>query len=183
MADDRGTQPAQSAQEQEPADLQAPEQAAMEAAHQDGMEVCTPGGTTELPATQEEIQRIQQRANKKAELAAAQSANTQMVVDPAEVDDLAKFFEDEAEALASRSGDVQNLGSVPAPGADPVSERSAEIHGQVGTGDDQAYSINYMKLAKVFRDTAASLRSSAKQTRTSDADSAADIEQAGANLA
>jgi hypothetical protein len=114
----------------------------------------------------QEIADIQGRANKKAELAHAMTAGTTMRVDPAEVDALAKFFEDEAQGLEDRAFDVQELGAVEPPGSDPVSTKAAPVYGQVGAGSDRAYFENYMMLARVFRDTAANLRASAQQTRT-----------------
>lgn len=115
---------------------------------------------------------VQERADKKAELAQSMSAGTQMRVDPAEADNLAQFFEDEAQGLDDRSYDVQELSLVSAPGGDPVSSGVAQAYGQVAAGDARAYFDNYMKLAQVFRDTANSLRAFAKQTRTDDQDSA-----------
>lgn len=115
---------------------------------------------------------VQERADKKAELAQTMSAGTQMRVDPAEVEDLAKFFEDEAQGLANRNADVRLLGYVEAPGTDPVSIGASDAYGRVGAGDDRAYGDNYLKLIDVFKKTAESLRASAKQTRTDDQDSA-----------
>ena len=115
---------------------------------------------------------VQDRADKKAELAQSMSAGTQMRVDPAEVDSLAKFFEGEAGALRNRLTDVQDLARVEAPGTDPVSTGAASAYGNVGAGDDRAYGENYRKLIDVFMKTADSLRASAGQTRRDDQDSA-----------
>ena len=115
---------------------------------------------------------VQERADKKAQLAQTMSAGTQMRVDPVEVENLAKFFDDEAEGLWDRLMDVQSLADVEAPGTDPVSIGAADAYGKVGAGDTRAYGDNYRQLIKVFRDTANSLRSNAKQTRTDDQDSA-----------
>lgn len=117
-------------------------------------------------------ENVQERAGKKAELAQAMSASSQMRVDPAEVDNLAKFFEDEAQGLEDRGFDLEKIYSISAPGNDPVSTQAAQVYGQVGAGDDRAYFENYMKLAQVFRQTADSLRASAKQTRSDDQDAA-----------
>ncbi|MGJ7906525.1 hypothetical protein ACOQFL_08605 [Actinopolyspora sp. H202] len=151
--------------------MDAADQAAMDAEMQDvATSALFPG-----PALAEEmadIARIAERANTKAELAQAISDNTRMVVDPDEVDALAGFFEGKASELEDRQREVSELASVPAPGTDPVSTGAASIHGEVASGDDRSYMPNYLKLAKVFNDTAASLRSSAKQTRTDDANAA-----------
>ncbi|WP_017974714.1 hypothetical protein [Actinopolyspora halophila] len=155
--------------------LDATDQAAMDAATQmpDGPVL---GGLAEVAT---DIARISDRANTKAELAQSLSSNTRMVVDPEEVDDLAKFFEEKAEELLDRRTDLQELANVPPPGTDPVSTGAASLHGQVASGDDQSYMPNYLKLAQVFNDTAASLRSNAKQTRTDD-ENAADSFNRGA---
>ena len=115
-----------------------------------------------------ESAQIMQHAAMKAQLAQSMSAGTTMRVDPAQVDKLAAFFEDEAEAMQKRQRDVFRLGKVKAPGHDPVSTQAADTYGKVGSGDANAYSENYMKLAQVFRDTAANLRANAQQTRTDD---------------
>lgn len=115
---------------------------------------------------------VQERADKKAELAQSMSSGTQMRVDPAEVEDLARFFDDEAQGLEDRLIDVQGLGQVEAPGTDPVSTGAASAYGKVGAGDDRAYTENYLKLIDVFKKTSESLRASAKQTRTDDQDAA-----------
>lgn len=115
---------------------------------------------------------VQERADKKAELAQSMSAGTQMRVDPAEVDNLAKFFNDEADELYRRLRDVRQLGQVTAPGTDPVSTGAAQAYGKVGSGDQRAYEDNYLKLIDVFKKTAESLQASAKQTRTDDQDAA-----------
>ncbi|WP_139219508.1 hypothetical protein [Actinopolyspora alba] len=151
--------------------MDAADQAAMDAEMQDVADNALfpgPGFAKEVA----DIARIAERANTKAELAQAISDNTRMVVDPDEVDALAGFFEEKAQELEDRSFELQSLGSVPAPGTDPVSTGAASIHGQVAYGDDRSYFPNYLKLAQVFNDTAASLRSSAKQTRTDDANAA-----------
>lgn len=129
-------------------------------------------GSAPSPTTQgqdaQAINAVQDRANAKQQLAQAQSAGTSMQVDPEHVDKLAAFFEHEAEALEQRQSALMDLSDVRAPGTDPVSTGAAEVYSLVGAGDDRAYYDNYLKLAQVFRDTANSLRDSAKQTRTSD---------------
>lgn len=114
------------------------------------------------------MQEIQHRASDKAALATALSSNSRMRVDPAQVDDLAAFFEHEAQALSDRAYDVQELASVTPPGGDPVSTNAAAVYGNVGGGGNQGYYDNYMSLAKVFTETAARLRDNARQTRTDD---------------
>lgn len=108
----------------------------------------------------------------KAALAQAQSAGGAMRIEPDQVDEVARFFEDEARAMEARQREVNYLSRVKAPGKDPVSIQAANKYGQVGAGNDQAYADNYLKLAKVFKDTAANLRASAQQTRTDDQNSA-----------
>ncbi|NYH80551.1 hypothetical protein FHR84_003917 [Actinopolyspora biskrensis] len=158
--------------------LDAADQAAMDAATQmpDGPVL---GGLAEVAT---DIARISDRANTKAELAQSLSSNTRMVVDPEEVDDLAKFFEEKAEEIESKALSYQDLALVPPPGTDPTSNGAAKIHGQVASGEEQSFFPNYMKLAQVFKDTAESLRSSAKQTRTDD-ENAADSFNRGAQNA
>ena len=133
-------------------------------------------GGAPSPTTQgqdaQAINAVQDRANAKQQLAQAQSAGTSMRVDPEHVDDLAKFFDREAEALEQREFDVLLLNAVEPPGADPVSQGATNIFAQVAAGGGSGYYENYMKLAQVFRDTANSLRDSAKQSRTSDQDAA-----------
>lgn len=133
-------------------------------------------GSAPSPTTQgqdaQAINAVQDRANAKQQLAQAQSAGTSMQVDPEHVDKLAAFFEGEARELRQRQGDVYTLATVSAPGTDPVSTGAAAIYGNVAAGDDQAYLTNYLKLADVFDATAASLRDSATQTRTSDQNAA-----------
>ncbi|NYH80448.1 hypothetical protein FHR84_003805 [Actinopolyspora biskrensis] len=176
MAEDSDTRPGGD----EPPEMDAADRAALEDTVNE-----LPGSFLTGNAAQKmaEIARIQERANTKAELAETRGDGTRMVVDPEEVDGLASFFEDEAEELRGRVSDVQQLASVPPPGTDPVSVGAAEQHGRVGAGDDQAYLENYLELIKVFQDTAASLRSSAEQTRTDDADAAAGLERGGNDLA
>lgn len=139
-------------------------------------------GSAPSPTTQNQdsqaIRAIQDRANAKQQLAQAQSAGTFMRVDPEHVEDLANFFDREAEALEQREFDVLLLNEVEPPGTDPVSQGAANIFAQVGAGGVSAYYENYMKLAKVFHDTANSLRDSAKQTRNSDQDAADNIRRA-----
>ncbi|SFT89784.1 hypothetical protein SAMN04487904_112113 [Actinopolyspora lacussalsi subsp. righensis] len=166
--------------EAEPIEMDAADQAAMENTASE-LPASFLTGTTAQKLV--EIARIQERANDKARLAEARGDNTRMVVDPEEVDGLASFFEDKAEELQQRVQRVQELGSVPAPGTDPVSAGATEQHSRVGAGDDRAYLENYLELVKVFQDTAASLRSSAKQTRTDDAEVADSLERGGNDLA
>lgn len=113
------------------------------------------------------------RASDNAALAAAQQADGTMRVDPDQVDKLAKFFRDEAEALRVRRRDITELGTVDPPGTDPVSTQASEKYGQVASGNPQAYLDNYLKLADAFDDTAQNLESSVQQWRTNDDDAAA----------
>ncbi|MDP9641007.1 hypothetical protein J2S53_000952 [Actinopolyspora lacussalsi] len=152
--------------------MDAADQAAMDAEMQDVADSALFPGPAGLAKEMADIARIAERANTKAELAQAISDNTRMVVDPDEVDALAGFFEEKASELEDRQREVSELASVSPPGTDPVSTGAAAIHGEVASGDDRSYMPNYLKLAKVFNDTAASLRSSAEQTRTDDANAA-----------
>lgn len=156
--------------------MDAMDQAAMQQAqaHQfvDNMPSMWGGAPASQSQDSQAIQAVQDRANAKQQLAQAQSAGTSMRVDPEHVDDLANFFDQEAEALESRSLAQDALASIMPPGNDPVSTQAARIYSQVGAGDDRAYVDNYLKLAQVFHDTAQSLRDSAKQTRTSEQDAA-----------
>lgn len=150
-------------------DMAAPEQAAMDGVRSDlAMDMVTApfGGKPDLAGSQAQMQEIQDRAAKKAELAQATQGSTQMIVDPDKVDDLAGFFEGKAVELYDRLFKVRELSAVEAPGSDPTSVQVAEVFRQVGAGDDQAYYDNYLKLIDVFKDTAANLRASAQQTRT-----------------
>ncbi|MDI2027393.1 PE domain-containing protein [Saccharopolyspora sp. TS4A08] len=104
----------------------------------------------------------------KAAYAQAQAAGGSMRIQPDKVDELARFFDDEAEKLENREADITMLAEVPAPGSDPVSTGSATTFGQVGAGGPNAYMENYAKLAVVFRDAANALRQSAQQVRTDD---------------
>ncbi|WP_438388253.1 hypothetical protein [Actinopolyspora saharensis] len=177
MADERsGQSSADAANGDGQGELDATDQAALDAATQMPNSGTLLGGLAEVAS---DMQRIGERANTKAELAQSLSSNTRMVVDPDEVDDLAKFFEEKAEELEDKSMTYHDLALIPAPGTDPTSEGSAKIHGQVASGDEQAFLPNHMKLAQVFKDTAESLRSSAKQTRTDD-ENAADSFNRGA---
>ncbi|SFT32603.1 hypothetical protein SAMN04487904_10183 [Actinopolyspora lacussalsi subsp. righensis] len=152
--------------------MDAADQAAMDAEMQDVADSALFPGPAGLAKEMADIARIAERANTKAELAQAISDNTRMVVDPDEVDALAGFFEGKAQELEDRSWGIYELSNVPPPGTDPVSTGAVSLHGEVAAGDDRAYYENYMKLAQVFNDTAASLRSSAEQTRTDDANAA-----------
>ena len=156
--------------------MDAMDQASMHQARADQFLDDMPSMWGGAPATQgqnsQAVQAVQNRANAKQQLAEAQSAGSFMHVDPEHVDDLANFFDREAEALEQRDFDVLLLNAVEPPGTDPVSQGATNIFAQVAAGGGSAYYENYMKLAKVFRDTANSLRDSAKQTRTSDQDAA-----------
>ena len=156
--------------------MDAMDQAAMQQAqaHQfvDDMPSMWGGAPASQGQDSQAIRAVQDRANAKQQLAQAQSAGTSMRVDPEHVDDLAKFFDREAEALEQREFDVLLLNAVEPPGADPVSQGATNIFAQVAAGGGSGYYENYMKLAQVFRDTANSLRDSAKQSRTSDQDAA-----------
>lgn len=124
---------------------------------------------------------IQNAANLKAQLAQELGTHSRMRVDPEQVDSLAKFFEDEAQALADHLQDAQQLASVAAPGQDPISTQAAVAYGTVASGNSQSYLDNVAKLQQVFHDTAANLRASAQQTRTNDEDAASGLR--GGNLA
>ena len=161
---------------QTPAPLDATDKAALQNAELNSkvMAPCTPdnphGGA--LP-DQHMVNQIHERANRKAELAHAMDAGgARMRVDPAEVDALAKFFEDEAQGLLGRAREIQKLSQVTPPGLDPVSKDAAKVYGQVGEGNAQAYMDNYLKLADTFNGTAANLRKNAQQTRTDDQNAA-----------
>ncbi|MER7081942.1 hypothetical protein SAMN02982929_03395 [Saccharopolyspora kobensis] len=112
------------------------------------------------------------RAQTKAALAQSQAAGGSMLVDPDQIDKLAQFFEDEAQALFDRAADVQLLADVPPAGHDPVSVNSASVYQTVAAGDDSAYIDNYLKLAEYFQNTAANLRGNARQNRIDDQNSA-----------
>lgn len=104
----------------------------------------------------------------KAAYAQAQSAGGSMRIQPDKVDELARFFDDEALEMERREGKIAMLADVPPPGLDPVSTGSTEIYGKVGAGNPNAYAENYQELAKVFRNAALALRASAQQVRTDD---------------
>ncbi|TDC87337.1 PE domain-containing protein [Saccharopolyspora aridisoli] len=112
----------------------------------------------------ETVDRI---ADKQA-YAASQSAGGSMQIDPDKVDEIARFFADEADKMEAREVDMMELANVQAPGADPVSTDAAAKYGQVAAGDPRAYMHNYAALTKVFREAAEALSSSARQTRTDD---------------
>ncbi|WP_344682289.1 hypothetical protein [Saccharopolyspora taberi] len=113
------------------------------------------------------------RAAMKAEAAQAASSGMHMLVDPDQVDKLAQFFEDEAEAIMKRARDRQEIFmELPPPAKDPVSTQVANSYVKVAAGGADSYLDNYEKLAQVFHDTAANLRASAQQTRTNDQDAA-----------
>ncbi len=103
-----------------------------------------------------------------AAYAAWQSAGGSMRIQPEKVDELARFFDDEALAMENRELEIAMLADVPAPGTDPVSTNATVVYGQVGAGDKTAYMENYRELAKVFRNSAIALRESAQQVRTDD---------------
>lgn len=103
-----------------------------------------------------------------AAYAASQSAGGSMRIQPEKVDELARFFEDEALMMEKREAKIAMLADVPAPGTDPVSTSATTIYGQVGAGDKTAYMENYRQLATVFKDAATALRQSAQQVRTDD---------------
>ncbi|MEB3367538.1 PE domain-containing protein [Saccharopolyspora mangrovi] len=104
----------------------------------------------------------------KTAYAASQAAGGSMRIQPEKVDELARFFDDEADRLENREADITFLAEVPAAGTDPVSTGAATTFGQVGAGAPNAYMENYSKLAVVFRDAANALRQSAQQVRTDD---------------
>lgn len=104
----------------------------------------------------------------KAAYAASQAAGGSMRIQPDKVDEIARFFDDEAEKMEAREVDLMRLGEVSAGGGDPVSTKAATVYGQIGAGGPTAYMENYAKLARVFRDAATALRQSAQQVRTDD---------------
>lgn len=112
----------------------------------------------------ETVDRI---ADKQA-YAAMQAAGGSMRIQPDKVDEIARFFDDEADKLENREVDVTMLAEVQAPGTDPVSTNAATTYGKVGAGAPNAYMENYSKLAVVFRDAANALRQSAQQVRSDD---------------
>lgn len=124
---------------------------------------------------------LQNAANLKAQLAQEIGTHSKMRVDPDQVDSLAKFFEDEAQSLADHLADSQQLASVPPPGGDPISTQAATAYGNVASGGPEAYLNNVTKLQQVFHSTAANLRASAQQSRSSDEDAASGLK--GGNLA
>lgn len=103
-----------------------------------------------------------------AAYAASQAAGGSMRIQPERVDELARFFEDEASAMEIREAKIGMLAEVSAPGTDPVSQNATVVYGQVGAGDKTAYMENYKELAKVFKNAAIALRESAQQVRTDD---------------
>lgn len=123
-------------------------------------------GPQELSQSMRAIKDIEDRAQKKAELAKAVEAGGHMVVDPDKVDGLAAFFRIEAKRLRDRRDVVADLAMVEPPGSDPTSQGVAEVFSRVGAGDGDGYLENYLKLADVFDQTAEELEASAKQTRT-----------------
>lgn len=100
--------------------------------------------------------------------AAAQAAGGSMRIQPEKVDELARFFEDEAKEMEARERQLGRLADVPSAGSDPVSTNATPIYGQVASGGPTAYAENYHKLATVFKDAATALRASAKQVRSDD---------------
>ncbi|MEU6261611.1 hypothetical protein [Saccharopolyspora shandongensis] len=112
------------------------------------------------------------RAADKAALAQLQQAGGSMAIDPDKIDEIARFFEDEAREMRARQADLYKLATIEPPGTDPVSTQAAEKYGQVGAGDERAYLDNYLQLADYFDGTAAKLRASTKQARTDDQNAA-----------
>jgi hypothetical protein len=153
----------------QPAPLDPSEQAALNATWQAPSNTPGMGGFLgDLGNKLAQTEAIQQGANAKAQLAQEVGSHAQMRVDPAQVEALAKFFEDEAQKLGDRVDDLQQLATIPAPGHDPVSSRAVALYAKVAAGDPQSYLDNYNKLGQIFQDTAANLRASAQQTRTDD---------------
>lgn len=107
--------------------------------------------------------------------AAAQDAGGSMRIEPDKVDELARFFEEEAEKMEMREQDVALLADVPAPGVDPVSTGAVATYAKVAVGSPTAYMENYQQLATVFKDAANALRESSRQVRTDDDTSAHSI--------
>ncbi|MGW3472398.1 hypothetical protein ACWDKQ_28905 [Saccharopolyspora sp. NPDC000995] len=112
------------------------------------------------------------RAADKAALAQSQAAHGSMRIDPDKVDELARFFNDEAKALEKQARKVQELAYLSPPGDDPVSVRATEKYGLVAAGDDRACYENLMTLAQFFGKTAEKLHNNASDTRTNDQNSA-----------
>lgn len=103
-----------------------------------------------------------------AAYAASQGAGGTMQIQPDKVDEIARFFRDEAAKLEDREADLMELANVQPPGTDPVSTEAAAKYGQVASGDPRAYMHNYAALTRVFKDAADALSNSARQVRTDD---------------
>lgn len=133
------------------------------------------GGIADVATKMAQTANLQNAANLKAQLAQETGSHSKMRVDPSQVDSLAKFFEDEAQALADHLADSQQLASVSPPGHDPISTQAATAYGKVASGGPEAYLNNVTKLQQVFHATAANLRASAQQSRSSDEDAASGL--------
>ncbi|MER5390961.1 hypothetical protein [Saccharopolyspora sp. NPDC002686] len=121
------------------------------------------------------------RAADNAALASAQSAGGSMTIDPDQVDKLAQFFRDEAQALMDRQMDGFDAATYAPPGQDPVSTQSSERYSLVITGDGRSYLENCQKLADAFTMAADNLQDTARQTRLDDQNAADSMR--GGNLA
>lgn len=115
---------------------------------------------------------VQAGAAAKARLADEMSGKTSMRVDPERAESLVRFFEDKVREMHDRYEETRELGTVKPSSQDPVSLQAAESYGMVGRGDEFSYFANYRKLAQVLQDTADSLRSNVRQTRTDDENAA-----------
>ncbi|MER6988217.1 hypothetical protein ABT337_01920 [Saccharopolyspora hirsuta] len=111
------------------------------------------------------------RAADKAALAASQAAGGSMRIDPDQVQKLAQFFRDEAQALTDRLGDVQELALINAPG-DPVSSNATTVFSSVASGGGSGYAENYTALIEIFADQAEKLEQSVQQVRLDDQNAA-----------
>ncbi|MEV5542291.1 hypothetical protein AB0L13_36245 [Saccharopolyspora shandongensis] len=112
------------------------------------------------------------RAADKATLAQSQSTDGSMRIDLDKVDELARFFDDEAQKMLDRADAVRDLSLVDPAGGDPVSTQTAPIYSQVASGGGSGYLENYLQLADLFAQTSATLRENTKQTRLDDQNSA-----------
>ncbi|MER7014144.1 hypothetical protein ABT324_22210 [Saccharopolyspora sp. NPDC000359] len=115
------------------------------------------------------------RAESKAALAQSQAAGGSMMIDPDQVDNLARFFREEAQNMLDRRDAVAELALVNPAGGDPVSTQVAPVYSQVAAGGGGGYLENYEKLAEFFFATAEKLTESAGLQRTNDQNSAESI--------
>ncbi|GAA4618370.1 hypothetical protein [Saccharopolyspora hordei] len=120
------------------------------------------------------------RAMDNAALAQAQSAVGSMRVEPDKVDELGRFFDDEARALEKEAEKLQEVAFTSPPGSDPVSTQATMAYNQVAAGDDRSAYENLMKLAALFKKASLDLHDSARQNRLDDQNAA---DSFGGNIA